>query len=482
MDSGQAHSIRAAARRRHRARPGRGRTCCAGGPRWPAHRQVAAERRWFAGKDAIVRDVIDRRHRRAVRRRRPRHRARRRSPRATTSSTRCRCCHCRTSGARGRPEKPGALLTLLDDGALVDAMAVPEGAGVVADRRPAAAHAAGPQVGRRRPPAAARADQARRRSARRARARRRAVELVGDPRRPGDRQADPPAVARREPRRHAAAAPAGGRLRSGARRRRHPRRRRRRRHREQRRRRPRRHRQRGRPVGVEPGPVAREVERLVTEPESTGDEAVLEAVTDLLGKRTARDAPRPGRRRAGVRAGALLAAVPAIDPAEPAAIVARDPARRAPQPRRAPAEADGDGGRAARARRPACWPRSTRCARRSSTRCGSGSTATSTSARRCGPGATSSSSTSRASPVAPSVSARSSARRWPTSPGMLRSFDYAGRVALATSAGRGPHPGDRRRVPGALAGTATDAMQDRFWSTYGTTLREGTTAAGPGAG
>ena len=33
--------------------------------------------------------------------------------------------------------------------------------------------------------------------------------------------------------------------------------------------------------------LTREVERLVTEPESTGDEAVLEAVTNLLGKRTA---------------------------------------------------------------------------------------------------------------------------------------------------------------------------------------------------
>ena len=40
-------------------------------------------------------------------------------------------------------QKPGALLALIDDGALVDAMAVPEGAGVVADRRPAPAHPRG---------------------------------------------------------------------------------------------------------------------------------------------------------------------------------------------------------------------------------------------------------------------------------------------------------------------------------------------------
>ena len=67
----------------------------------------------------------------------------------------------------------------------------------------------------------------------------------------------------------------------------------------------------------------------------------------------------------------------------------------------------------------------------------SGSTATCTSARRSGPATTSCSSTSRASPGDRSASARSSARPLNDVAGIVRSLDYAGRVALATSAERG---------------------------------------------
>ena len=99
--------------------------------------------------------------------------------------------------------------------------------------------------------------------------------------------------------------------------------------------------------------LGREVERMVTEPELDRRRG-----GDGRGDRPprpphGRDAPRPGGRRPGVRAGALLAALATLDPAEPARVTARDAARRASiagAPRR------GDrapGGRAARARRPA---------------------------------------------------------------------------------------------------------------------------------
>jgi maltose alpha-D-glucosyltransferase/alpha-amylase len=65
--------------------------------------------------------------------------------------------------------------------------------------------------------------------------------------------------------------------------------------------------------------------------------------------------------------------------------------------------------------------------------------------------------------------------------GMLRSFDYAGRVALATSAERGRTSVTDTQFLERWRRTATAEMQERFWSMYRTTLREGTTAAGSGA-
>ena len=104
--------------------------------------------------------------------------------------------------------RPGSVIALLDDGAIVDAMTVPEGAGVVAGsalrrrtRRGRASTATGHP---RRPGLTKLADN----RPRRARAQRRADEHVGDPRRQGDRQADPPPRSGRQPRRHPADAPA----------------------------------------------------------------------------------------------------------------------------------------------------------------------------------------------------------------------------------------------------------------------------------
>ncbi len=65
--------------------------------------------------------------------------------------------------------------------------------------------------------------------------------------------------------------------------------------------------------------------------------------------------------------------------------------------------------------------------------------------------------------------------------GMLRSFDYAGRVALATSAERGRTGAADAEHLERWRHAATTRMQDLYWSTYRTTLRDGTTAAGPGA-
>ena len=161
----------------------------------------------------------------------------------------------RGAGPRDRPERPGALVALLDDGGHRRRHGRARGR---RHRRRRGAASPRPGKGRRavghRPPPAHRADQ-----------------LADDPRDvhplgveqsnssvlargAGDRQADPPAQPGREPRRHAAHPPAAQRLRARAGRGRHARRRARRRRRGQRRRRPRRHRQRGRPLGVEPGP------------------------------------------------------------------------------------------------------------------------------------------------------------------------------------------------------------------------------------
>ena len=212
-------------------------------------------------------------------------------------------------------------------------MTLPEGAGVVAEAALRRRTRRGRTRRRHRPPAAARADEADRRPPRRPRARRRAVELVGDPRRPGHRQADPPALARREPRRHAAAAPAGDGLRARARRRRHARRRRRRPGRQQRRRRPRRHRQRGRPVAVEPGPA--DARR-----RAARHRAGVDRRRGRAGGRHRAARQAHGRRCTSTSSGGA----PAFEPerfsllwqrsihAEPAGVAARDAARRAPQP------------------------------------------------------------------------------------------------------------------------------------------------------
>ena len=80
--------------------------------------------------------------------------------------------------------------------------------------------------------------------------------------------------------------------------------------------------------------LTREVERLVSEPDSTAGRR-----RDGCRHRPARpahrrDAPGPRRRCAGLRAGAVLVAVATLDPAEPAGVAARDAAARPPQPHR----------------------------------------------------------------------------------------------------------------------------------------------------
>jgi maltose alpha-D-glucosyltransferase/alpha-amylase len=65
--------------------------------------------------------------------------------------------------------------------------------------------------------------------------------------------------------------------------------------------------------------------------------------------------------------------------------------------------------------------------------------------------------------------------------GMMRSFDYAGRVALATSAERGRTGSTDPAILERWREATTGAMQQRFWSTYVATLRGGETAVGPGA-
>ena len=82
---------------------------CAGGPRSAARiARWLPDRRWFAGKGAIVRDVDDRRHRRARPTTSPSSSCARRSPRATTTGTPCRCCTRRRATPRSwRTAGPG---------------------------------------------------------------------------------------------------------------------------------------------------------------------------------------------------------------------------------------------------------------------------------------------------------------------------------------------------------------------------------------
>ena len=84
------------------------------------------------------------------------------------------------------------------------------------------------------------------------------------------------------------------------------------------------------------------------------------------------------------------------------------------------------------------WPGSTACARPSSMPNGSGSTAICTSARSSGPGPTWCSSTSRVSRPTCSMAQRT-IKRSPLADvaGLVRSFDYAGRMALQRAIERG---------------------------------------------
>jgi maltose alpha-D-glucosyltransferase / alpha-amylase len=65
--------------------------------------------------------------------------------------------------------------------------------------------------------------------------------------------------------------------------------------------------------------------------------------------------------------------------------------------------------------------------------------------------------------------------------GMLRSLDYAGRVALATSAERGRTGRTDDRPLERWRRAWTTRMQELFWRTYKDVLRTGTTAAGSGS-
>jgi maltose alpha-D-glucosyltransferase/alpha-amylase len=65
--------------------------------------------------------------------------------------------------------------------------------------------------------------------------------------------------------------------------------------------------------------------------------------------------------------------------------------------------------------------------------------------------------------------------------GMLRSLDYAGRVALAMSAERGRTGRTDDRPLERWRRAWTSRMQELFWRTYTEVVRTGTTAAGPGS-
>ena len=157
--------------------------------------------------------------------------------------------------------------------------------------------------------------------------------------------------------------------------------------------------------------LTREVERLVSEPESTADDAVMAAVTGLLAERTA-------EMHLGLAGGA-----PGFEP-EPFSLLwqrsmlqslrasLRETQRLVRRSRSSLADAGRcAGGGRARRRRPAARRVRRAADAQARRRAASGSTAICTSVRRCGPATTSCSSTSRASRARRSASARSSARR-----------------------------------------------------------------------
>jgi maltose alpha-D-glucosyltransferase / alpha-amylase len=227
--------------------------------------------------------------------------------------------------------------------------------------------------------------------------------------------------------------------------------------------------------------LTREVERLVTEPESTGDEAVLEAVTNLLGKRTAqlhlnlaggasafeperfsllfqrsiqqslrqsvRETQRAVRRnRASIPTDAEAMAVRLLEHGD--RLLAAFDALRTYKLDAARIRVHGDFhlGQALWTGRDVVFIDF-----------------------EGEPGRSIGERSIKRSPLADVA-------------GMLRSFDYAGRVALATSAERGRTGATDTEFLERWRRTATAEMQERFWSTYRTTLREGTTAVGSGAG
>ena len=170
----------------------------------------------------------------------------------------------------------------------------------------------------------------------------------------------------------------------------------------------------------------------------------------------------------------------ALDPAEPARLAPRDAAHGAPQPQ--PCSHRTPSRRPPRCSTTAtgCSDRSTPCARASSTPPASGCTATCTSARRCGRATTSCSSTSRASRDG-SIGERSIKRSPFTDvAGIIRSLDYAGRVALATSAERGRTGAANATHLEQWRRHWTARMQALYWTTYVQTLRPASTAGRPG--
>ncbi len=227
--------------------------------------------------------------------------------------------------------------------------------------------------------------------------------------------------------------------------------------------------------------MTRDVERLVTEPESTGDEAVLEAVTQLLGKRTAqmhlnlaggapafeperfsllfqrsilqslrqslRDTQRGVRRaRATIPADAQAMAVQLLEHGD--RLLERFDVLRTRKLDAARTRVHGDLhlGQALWTGRDVVFIDF-----------------------EGEPGRSIGERSIKRSPLADVA-------------GLVRSFDYAGRVALATSAERGRTGAADAEQLERWRQAATTRMQERFWKIYRTTLREGTTAAGPGDG
>ncbi|HEU4841740.1 MAG TPA: hypothetical protein VFT09_09865, partial [Ilumatobacteraceae bacterium] len=227
--------------------------------------------------------------------------------------------------------------------------------------------------------------------------------------------------------------------------------------------------------------LTRDVERLVTEPESTGDEAVLEAVTQLLGKRTAqmhlnlaggapafeperfsllfqrsilqslrqslRDTQRGVRRaRSTIPADAQAMAVQLLEHGD--RLLERFDELRTRKLDAARTRVHGDLhlGQALWTGRDVVFIDF-----------------------EGEPGRSIGERSIKRSPLADVA-------------GLMRSFDYAGRVALATSAERGRTGVADAEQLERWRRTATTRMQERFWATYRATLRDGTTAAGPGDG